>query len=134
MIMAKPNNIPPDVLTEGLKNIDSVKLWGHYLAGNEDQTGKMTSSQLRKFFGAIKRIQADFDNLRGEIVLLEPKLAYAVGRDYDKKNNRNQTKIKAFYDLMSPLIRAVNEDKKRFKHFVDVSESIVAYHKEKSGD
>jgi len=134
--MRQPNKLTESILSTGIIDMEPLKEWGHYLGTDGDNEGlkKITSSQLRRFFGAVKKIQADFENSKNEIVLLNPKLAYAVGRDYDKQKRRNKTKIKELYDLVNPLISAINEDKNKFKNFVNVFESIVAYHKEKSGD
>lgn len=125
-----PKKIPVAVLTEGIKDLEPLQEWGTYLAKDDDGAkNKVSTSQIRKIFGAIKQIQADFGKSKGEIILLEPKLAYAVGRD-----NKNKTKIKDFYELLSPLIREVKEDKARFQNFVNVFESIVAYHKAAGGE
>lgn len=126
----KGQKIDTAILDTGIKNISNFQIWGHYFAADENGgLKKISTSQLRKFFGSLKQIQADFVNKKGEIVLLDAKLAYAVGRDI--KNGRQQTKIQEFYEQLSPLIRNVNEDKSRFKRFIDVFEAIVAYHKEK---
>ena len=125
--MPKPADISVDVLTKGATDVKLYQLWGHYLAEKSDNLKGLSSSQLRKFFGSLKKIQADFDKLKGEIILLDPKLAYAVGRD----TGTTKTKIKIFYELLRDLIQNIDEDKKRFKNFVDVFESIVAYHREK---
>lgn len=122
-----PEKIPVSVLTEGIKDLKPLEEWGSYLAEDDLPKKQVSTSQIRKVFGSIKRIQANFKKSKGEILLLEPKLAYAVGRD--KKN----TKIKDFYDLLKPLIREVNEDKARFHNFVNVFECIVAYHKAAGG-
>lgn len=122
-----PEKIPVSVLTEGIKDLKPLEEWGSYLA-EKGTLDKVSTSQIRKVFGSIKRIQADFAKSKGEILLLEPKLAYAVGRD------KNKTKIKDFYNLLSPLIREVKEDKARFQNFVNVFESIVAYHKAAGGE
>jgi CRISPR type III-A-associated protein Csm2 len=116
----KPKSFDKLILTEGVKDVKEIQNWGHFLADGKDG---VKTSQLRKFFGAVKKIQADFENSKGEIVLLNPKLAYAVGR------NRS-SKIKELYQLLSPLIDDIKEDKKKFKNFVNVFEAIVAYHKE----
>jgi CRISPR type III-A-associated protein Csm2 len=126
----KGQKIELKILSEGIKSIENLKKWGHYFAEDKDRNfKKVSTSQLRKFFGALKQIQADFNSKKGEIILLDAKLAYAVGRDI--KNGFQQTKIKEFYDEISPLIREIKEDKTKFKYFVDVFEAIVAYHKEK---
>lgn len=119
-----PKVIDVSVLETGVKDVSLMREWGHFLANGRDS---VKTSQLRKFFGAVKKIQADFDNSKGEIVLLSPKLAYAVGRAVSKNP---KSKIKDFYVVLSPLIESIGEDKKKFKNFVNVFEAIVAYHKE----
>ncbi len=128
-----PEKIPVSVLTEGIKDLTPLEQWGKYLAINETQK-QVSTSQIRKFFGSIKKIQASFDKSKTEILLLEPKLAYAVGRDYDKGKNTQKTKIKDLYNLLSPLIRGINEDKARFNNFVNIVEAVVAYHKAAGGE
>ncbi|MFN4147852.1 MAG: type III-A CRISPR-associated protein Csm2 [Runella sp.] len=131
--MQKPNEtIQTTVLTNGVSDTSILNEWGSYLAKEDKDLKSVSTSQIRKFFGAIKRIQADFEQSKGEILLLDAKLAYAVGRDF--KNGSNQSKIKEFYDLISPLIKDINQDKKKFKHFVNVFEAIVAYHKAAGGN
>jgi len=115
-----PKVIDVSVLETGVKDVSLMREWGHFLADGKDS---VKTSQLRKFFGAVKKIQADFDNSKGDIVLLNPKLAYAVGRN-------QKSKIKDLYGVLSPLIEKIGEDKKKFKNFVNVFEAIVAYHKE----
>lgn len=119
-----------EVLQSGIKDIENFRVWGHYFAEDEGwNLKKVSTSQIRKFFGALKRIQADFEHMKGEIILLDAQLAYAVGRDIS--NGKQSTKIKEFYDLIGPLLRSINEDKYKFKNFVNVFEALVAYHKEK---
>ncbi|HRT84898.1 MAG TPA: type III-A CRISPR-associated protein Csm2 [Bacteroidales bacterium] len=128
-----------DMLINGIKDVKPLEELGKRLAEadkvqdrnnpNKWITKKaMSTSQIRKFFGAIKRIQADFDNLKGEIILLEPKLAYAVGKD------KKESKIDEFYKELSPLIKEIKEDEKKFKNFVSIVEAIVAYHKVYGGE
>ncbi len=93
----------------------------------------MSTSQLRKFFGEIKRIQADFDNCKNDAILLDPKIAYSVGRE-KKEAKFAPVAIEDFYKLVNPMIRAINGDKQKFKHFVQVCEAIVAYHKNNGGE
>ncbi|HQK36804.1 MAG TPA: type III-A CRISPR-associated protein Csm2 [Bacteroidales bacterium] len=116
-----------EILDTGIKDLEPIEEFGRFLAKDEGKKKPITSSQIRRFFGALKRIQADFDNLKGEIILLEPKLAYAVGKD-DKNS-----KLEDFYKALSPLIRNINENEKRFRNFVSIVEAIVAYHKAQGG-
>lgn len=131
-----PDKIPVSILTEGIKDLKLLKDWGDYLAveaketinGREKKIKKLSTSQIRKFFGSIKRIQASFEKSKGEILLLDPKLAYAMGRD------KGDSKIKDLYPLLSPMIREIKEDKAKFNNFVNTLEAIVAYHKAAGGE
>ncbi|MCX6252319.1 MAG: type III-A CRISPR-associated protein Csm2 [Bacteroidetes bacterium] len=120
----KPNMIEKSILEIGIKDTSLLEKWGHYLSEGKNA---IKTSQLRKFFGAVKKIQADFDYAKTEIVLLSPKLAYAVGRNKDSK-------LEDLYKVLQPLIDDIKEDKLKFKQFVNIFEAIVAYHKEQSGD
>jgi CRISPR-associated protein Csm2 len=125
-----PEKLKTEILTQGIKDtdIDLLEAWGQYLApvDNRDRNA-LTTSQIRKFFGEIKRIQANFEQSKGDIILLDPKIAYAVGRA------ERDARIKDFYKIVSPLVRDIKEDKDKFKVFVHVIESIVAYHKANGG-
>lgn len=97
--------------------------FGKYLATKETKTtsvGAMSTSQLRKFFGEVKRIEMQYNP--SDVAMLNPLLAYAVGRDEGK------TKIKDFQVEISKAISAITTEKE-FKNFVDIFEAIVAYHK-----
>jgi CRISPR-associated protein Csm2 len=118
---------------------------GEFLA-KSDKDGKyfrdaLTTSQLRNFFGEMKRIQMklksskegnDGDLLR-DMLMLRPKLAYAEARVLKDKRG---SKIKEFVKTADTLLEAVDnaEDKKKaFDNFVNIIEAIVAYHKANGG-
>jgi len=91
----------------------------------------MTTSQLRRFFGALKKVQMSAkvkeDNFRLiDVKLLKPKLAYAVGR----AGERNR--INDFYKQVGLAIDKVNT-RQDFLNMVDWVEAIVAYHKANGG-
>ncbi|MBK9462554.1 MAG: type III-A CRISPR-associated protein Csm2 [Sphingobacteriales bacterium] len=95
----------------------------------------LTTSQIRRFFGEVKRISnsEDISLQKDAILMLKPQLAYAVGR----AKNRDD-KIKDFYEQVSIAIDAIRiEDKaqceKDFGNFVKIYEAIVAYHKANNG-
>ena len=118
-----------DKVTE--KTVVFAQSFGQYLGSDETKpdsrtgksrkVGKMTTNQLRKFFGEVKRQQMQGYN-ETQFILLKPKLAYAVGRD------KGQTKIGDFYKVMTDAIDLV-KDEKSFKIFIMVFEAIVAYHR-----
>lgn len=88
----------------------------------------LKTTQLRKFFGAIRNMEKNADswkNIEADFYLLKPQLANARGRDLIPKG---------FYDIMMSIMDKVDrgDDKekiKNFKVFVSFLESIVAYHK-----
>lgn len=101
--------------------------FGKYLALEEDYAAPLTTSQLRKFFGEVKRQQMQKDFNETEFTMLKPKLAYAVGRAKQKKN-----KIEDFFMVITDAIDKVlnSPDRpKAFKNFITAFEAIVAYHK-----
>lgn len=90
--------------------------------GKELKDTKLTTSQLRKFFGEVKRQQAIGYNST-DFILLKPKLAYAVGR-----TKKSDSCMHDFYKIMSIAIDQV-QNETHFKNFIKLFESIVAYHK-----
>ena len=95
----------------------------------------LTTSQLRKFFGAVKSIQMDI-SVNGynesEFVMLKPKLAYAVGRVRQKNYRCRECRIEDFAEVITAAMDIVNNSKEKesaFKNFISFFEAIVAYHK-----
>lgn len=129
------NGITPDI-------VKWTESFGKYLCKIEDPDDHdpkkaMTTAQLRRFFGEVKRIDADVTKNKADIPMLKPLLAYAVGRDKKKERNEmvNKTRIKEFEEEMRTAIDAIrlnNDDavlKSDYKNFEQILESIVAYHK-----
>ena len=94
----------------------------------------LSTTKLRRFFGEIRRIQASsFEKEKDSILMLEPKLAYAVGKEEGKG------KIVDFYQQLSKALNAIDlSDNKvgsiHFDNFVKILEAVVAYHKAKGGE
>ena len=95
----------------------------------------LTTSQLRKFFGAVKNIQLNV-SINGfsesDFIMLKPKLAYAVGRVRQKNQKCKERRIEDFAEVISSSIDIVvkSADKgEAFKNFIKFFEAIVAYHK-----
>ena len=130
--------IPANEITGKITNesVSFASRFGNYLGRDEENSfvnkegksttkvvkAKLTTTQLRKFFGEIKRQQ-----LKGydptDFILLKPKLAYAVGRVKDEN-----AKINDFYYVISDAIDQVNNETS-FINFIKIFEAIVAYHK-----
>ncbi len=99
----------------------------------------MKTAQLRRFFGAIKKIERTIEeedsekawnDVEAEFYLLKPKIAYAKGRELIPDD---------FYQILKVSLNKINigsnEEKiENFKRFVKFLESIVAYHKFYGGD
>ena len=134
-------NLNPEWVRSGIKKetISWANEFGTYLAEGTRQE-KLSTTQLRNFFGEIKRIQIrlGFDNGFQEessnILMLKPKLAYAVGRA-----EKNKDRVRLFFEQLSKGLDAINtenpiEGKKHFENFVKLMEAVVAYHKAKGGE
>jgi CRISPR type III-A-associated protein Csm2 len=111
--------------------VQFAEKFGNYLAEKEDQAEPLTTSQLRKFFGEVKRQQmTGYDDT--EFVMLKPKLAYAIGRAKQNGRKGKYQKIEDFYSVMADAIdkvEASTDKPKAFKNFITAFEAIVAYHK-----
>jgi CRISPR-associated protein Csm2 len=124
--------VPASEITDKVtaKTVEFAKEFGSYLGrtdmertadGRTKKVTKLTTNQLRKFFGEVKRQQLQgYDE--SSFVMLKPKLAYAVGRA-DKNN-----KIGDFYKVIATAMNQVHNEH-QFKNFVQIFEAIVAYHK-----
>ncbi|MEG3224831.1 MAG: type III-A CRISPR-associated protein Csm2 [Methanobacteriales archaeon Met13] len=88
---------------------------------------KLKTSQLRKFFGAIRDIEREkeWDKMETQFYLLKPKLANSRGRDLIPEEFYQVMKVS-----MSKVDKGSDEDKvNNFNRMVEFIEAIVAYHK-----
>ncbi len=101
--------------------VEDCKVFAH------EKLNFMTTSQIRKFFGEVKRIQADFSGQKESLYMLAPRLAYTCGRQSGKD-------VKPFYEMFKPILSKLTETEhqtsEKFNRFVKVVECIVAFHKE----
>lgn len=111
------------------ETVEWAKSFAEYLVKGKKA---LTTSQLRKFFGELRRIEANFFAQKNEIVMLKPILAYAVGRS-KKNSDDNDWRIVDFEKEMSKGIGAVRlgteYELSDFKNFIKLVEAVVAYHK-----
>lgn len=127
---ANQPSFPVDALSKGI-NLEVIE-WAHgfgeYLGTNP---GKLTTNQLRKFFGELRRMEAEPPGEGStppapqDLLMLIPKLAYAVGR---ARKDNNSSKVEDFFKELSHGISRADTYAK-FKNFVKIVEAIVAYHK-----
>ena len=111
--------------------VQFAEKFGKYLAVEEYDSEPLTTSQLRKFFGEVKRQQMMGYN-ETEFTMLKPKLAYAVGRAKQNGKKNKMQKIEDFFTVITDAIDKVlssSDRVKAFKNFITAFEAIVAYHK-----
>lgn len=107
--------------------VSKIKDFGKYLAPVDKwDKDAISTSQIRKFFGDLKRIHASFERYKAEVPFLNAKLAYAAGR---AAKQRRSSKMKDFYEQLSKGITAVKGKEENFNRFVKLVEATVAFHK-----
>ena len=92
--------------------------------GNRLENRQLKTAQIRKVYGAVKKIQMSDVFRRNDLIMLKPKLAYAAAR------NDEVTDLK---DALTQAIDRVGDDPQRFKNFVDFFEATLAYHRAAGG-
>lgn len=117
------------------KLVEHAEKFGPFLRNR-----RLETNQIRKFLDAVNRLKAQlsqgevnegtsksdddlFAEIRTDIVLLKPKLAYAAAR---------QEAAKPLSEVMSAAINKVH-NLKDFERLVQMIESIIAYHKAEGG-
>jgi CRISPR-associated protein Csm2 len=110
------------------EDINSIsEHYGYKLA---DKREGIKTNQVRNIFSTVMalrtKLQTDkkwSDEIYNDLILIKPKLAYAAGR---------QKNVKPLYELLSKGVDATvnaNDKEKALKNFIQLVESIVAYHK-----
>lgn len=81
-------------------------------------------TQLRRFFGEVKRIEMLWsqpgaeDRARRRAILLEPRLNYQVQR---------QAQVRSLRSVLQPCLKFAARDRDRFQRFVEFYEALIAY-------
>lgn len=99
----------------------------HRLAKERSIRPKLKTSQLRKFFGAIRDIERenDWEKMETQFFLLKPKLANSRGRELIPEEFYQVMKI-----CMGKVDKGSDQDKvDNFNRMVEFLEAIVAYYK-----
>lgn len=99
-----------------------------HIVARDIKNKEMKATQLRKFFGHIKKIEAETKGMdksekieSSKLYLILPELAYALGRNLISKE---------FYELMKISIQAGKiQTVADFKEFVSFLSAVLAYHK-----
>ena len=113
-------NLPSKVIEEGGEPLVTA---AQNLGETLEKRGLKTS-QIRKVYSAVKKIQMSEKSRQNDLIMLKPKLAYAAAR------NPAVTDLK---DALTQAIDKVGDDEKKFKNFVDFFEATLAYHKAAGG-
>ena len=129
----KNDRIPKEEIQNKVTDVtvQFAEKFGEYLAVDDFDAEPLTTSQLRKFFGEVKRQQMMGYN-ETEFTMLKPKLAYAVGRAKQNGRKNKAQKIEDFFNVITDAIdKALSspDRAKAFKNFITAFEAIVAYHK-----
>lgn len=96
----------------------------------------LTTSQIRNFFGEVRRLQMKLqqdpnnESAATGILLLRPKLAYAAKRKSEKGGTRGSELLQKTLDS---ALKTAGTNKEQFNRFVDLFESILAFHKVHGG-
>lgn len=120
--------------------VTDAKQLGEYLKQQELKT-----NQIRKFLDAINRLKFDLahgvevSKIETEVVMLKPKLVYAVARASKKQTQaieRLNKVMSAAIDRIKEIKKTedLQEFKKDFERLVQLIESIIAYHKGAGGE
>lgn len=94
------------------------------VGSNISKTVKM--NQIRRFLDGARKVEAEmnrtdqFDQVKDQIVLLRPKLAYAAGRHGD---------VKPLAELLDAAVKSAAQNRENFMKFLRFMEGIIAYHR-----
>ena len=99
--------------------------------GRQLQADKLTTTQIRNFFGEVKRILSrGFGQEKAAFLLLLPKLHYAAKRAGSKGAD-------LFRDVFDKAHRAIEADSEsggeQYERFVQFLEATLAYHRAAGG-
>lgn len=88
----------------------------------------LSMAQIRGIFGTVRRIEMRWTDkapdkaqkqAMRQLLLLKPKLEYQAQR---------QKEVEGLKNVLIPAIDQVKGDRKRFGHFIEFFEAILAYH------
>ena len=98
---------------------------------------KYTTSQIRNVFGELRRIQMKgIESQVSSFHLLKPKIAYTTRKDKSTSDTQVEAskKFKELFDEAHNAVDLDNQPRKHFDHFMNLMESVLAYHKAHGGN
>ncbi|HPE34641.1 MAG TPA: type III-A CRISPR-associated protein Csm2 [Bacteroidales bacterium] len=103
----------------------------------------VTTSQIRNFFGEVKRIQMklsgnedNWQEVNSSFLLLKPKLNYMAARVLSKNSSSRIALLKDQFEYMLAAIQVgpdYSQTVKEFIRFAELFEAILAFHKSYGG-
>jgi CRISPR-associated protein Csm2 len=95
----------------------------------------VSTSQIRNAYGELTRIKMKSDSMFSlhDLLMLKPKLAYAVGRAHSNKNQYVYLANNLYYAI--DVVAGISKDQQisSFNNFASFFEAILAYHKANGG-
>ncbi len=93
------------------------------------QNDKIKTNQVRNVFGEIVKMRTEYgkkkkyEDIRRNMILLKPKLAYAAARQ------KGMRSFKETFSILIDLVESSEDKNIAVERFFDFSEAIVAYHR-----
>jgi len=122
----------PKAAEELVKLAESI---GSDLAVETGPKKPLSTSQIRAIFGEVRQIEAlwtqDSQAALRRLSLLKPKMRYRAGKE--------KGKVEDLVDVLEPAVDLVleptegDDHHRRFRHFAEFFEAILAYHKARGG-
>ncbi len=87
---------------------------------------RVKMNQIRRFLDGTRKVEAElkgqrkFEEIKDQIILLRPKLAYAAGRHQD---------VKDLAEILDAAVKSAAQTQDNFMKFLRFMESIIAYHR-----
>ena len=136
--LANLESVSIDRIVEIADEVGFFLVKGKYLKNNKPDSMGIKVNQIRRFLDAVRRIEARLkeskskeskskeitEEIKGSIILLRPKLAYAAGRE---------EKIKPLMNVLDPAIKSGAESRENFEKLLRLIEGIIAYHRYHGG-
>lgn len=96
---------------------------------------KFSTSQIRNFYGELKRIQMKgIETNIPAFYLLHPKLAYAARRAEKNDDNKGANRFKNEILKAHEVVKIEETGyETRFQNFCDLCEAVLAFHRAKGG-
>ena len=105
--------------------VETADTLGRKLNEIQPDREKLSTSQIRNIYGAVKKMQMKGELDPHKLLMLKPKLAYAA-----KRHGKGVNMLK---EILTRAIDMVGDDQANFNRFVDFFEAILAYHKAYGG-